>query len=53
MNLANQYLIEIKNDQDFWLFTDIIIDNSQNLQTHFVTLIILEEAIKVNKINII
>ena len=46
INLANQAINEFKNDPDAWLWTDMVVENSQNNNTKFISLIILEDAIK-------
>ena len=47
--IANNILNELKNNQDFWLATDAILENSQNNNTKVLSLIILEDAIRVNQ----
>lgn len=44
--IANNILNELKNNQDFWLATDAILENSQNNNTKVLSLIILEDAIR-------
>lgn len=44
--MANQAINEFKNDADAWLSTDTILENSQNNSTKFISLIILEEAVR-------
>ena len=48
--IANNILNELKNNQDFWLATDAILENSQNNNTKVLSLIILEDAIRVRKL---
>jgi len=52
INTANKVLNELKNDPDFWMSTDFILENSSNPNTKFLCLVFLEDAIK-TKWNII
>ena len=40
-------MTELKEDPDFWLIADTVLENSQNINTKFFALMVLEETIKV------
>lgn len=46
MMQANQYLTEFQQDGTSWQYTDIILENSNNTNTKFIALTVLEGAVK-------
>jgi exportin-1 len=48
MAQANQILVSLKDDPEFWLNADMILEKSQSNNTKFFALQVLEEAVKVN-----
>ena len=46
--MANQVWQDLKEKTEFWANGDIILEKSQNYQTKLLTLVIMEDTIKVN-----
>ena len=45
--MANQVWNDLKEKTEFWVNGDVILENSSNFQTKLLTLVLMEDTIKV------
>lgn len=46
--MASEMLTKLRDDPNFWMNTDKIVEHSNNKQCKFFALMILQETVKVN-----